>query len=288
MEELERFGLTQENWENFTDWAWEFIPNLITAILLLIVGLWIIRVITRMVKKFFAKKDYDITLEKFLADLINWGLKILLFITVITQLGVKSTSLVAILGAAGLAVGLALQGSLSNFAGGVIILLFRPFRVGDWISAQGVDGAVKEINIFTTKLNTFGNQLAVIPNGKLSNDNIINYTIEGKRRDNIAIGISYGSDIKKAKDILMNLLDEQEQILTENPPQVVVTELADSSVNLAVRFWAMNEDFWDVHFYVIEEAKRRLEAGGINIPFPQQEVRIVNIQDYNAGGKKEA
>jgi len=265
----------------------DFLPSLIGAILLLITGLWIIRIINRLVKKFFAKKDYDLTLEKFIQDLINWTFKILLFVVVITQLGVESSSLIAVIGAAGLAIGLALQGSLANFAGGVLILLLRPFKVGDWISAQGVDGSVKEISIFNTRLITFGNQEAIIPNGKLSNDNIINYTSQGIRRNAQTWGISYESDIKLAKEILLKLVNEQDTVLHDPHPEpmIVVTELADSSVNMSLRFWATNDDYWALHWYVLEEGKRRLEEQGIVIPFPQRDVHVFNESGASFTGK---
>lgn len=268
----------QEYVERFGNKIIDFLPDLIAAIIMLIVGFWVIKIINRFVRKFFAKKEYDITLEKFSADLINWTLKILLFVLVITQLGVESASLVAVIGAAGLAIGLALQGSLANFAGGVLILLLKPFKVGDWISAQGVDGAVKEISIFNTKITTFGNQEAVVPNGKLSNDNIINYTTEGIRREAQTWGISYDSDIKKAKDILLTLVNEQETVLHDPHPEpmIVVSELADSSVNLSLRYWAKNEDFWNLRWYILEEGKKRLEDAGIVIPFPQRDVHLFN------------
>ncbi|MCH2490222.1 MAG: mechanosensitive ion channel [Flavobacteriales bacterium] len=261
----------------------DFLPSLVGAIVLLILGLWAIKLINRVVKKFFNKKDYDPTLEKFIASLISWGLNILLFVLVVTQLGVESASLVAIIGAAGLAIGLALQGSLANFAGGVLILLLKPFKVGHFIKAQGVEGTVKEISIFNTKLTTFGNQLAIIPNGKLSNDSIINYTEEGIRREALTFGISYDSNIKEAKDILLNLVLEQPTVLQieDKMPMVVVTELADSSVNLSVRYWAKNEDFWDIRFYTLEEGKKRLEAAGIEIPFPQRDVHHYNLEHQN-------
>ncbi|MAW96386.1 MULTISPECIES: mechanosensitive ion channel domain-containing protein [unclassified Leeuwenhoekiella] len=265
----------------------DFLPSLLGAILLLIAGLWIIKIINRLVKKFFAKKDYDLTLEKFIQDLINWTLKILLFVVVITQLGVESSSLIAVIGAAGLAIGLALQGSLANFAGGVLILLLRPFKVGDWISAQGVDGSVKEISIFNTRLITFGNQEAIIPNGKLSNDNIINYTSQGIRRNAQTWGISYESDIKLAKEILLKLVNEQDTVLHDPHPEpmIVVTELADSSVNMSLRFWATNDDYWALHWYVLEEGKRRLEEQGIVIPFPQRDVHVFNESGASFTGK---
>ncbi|WP_083932855.1 mechanosensitive ion channel family protein [Gillisia sp. CAL575] len=284
-----------DNWEKYateyTDKFIDFLPSLLFALFLLIFGLWVINIFVKYIRKYFDKKDYDPTLENFAVTLTNWTLKIILFILVITKLGVETTSLVAIIGAAGLAIGLALQGSLSNFAGGVLIIVLKPFKVGDFIEAQGVSGTVKETTLFYTKLTTFGNQLAVIPNGQLTNDNIINYTVEGKRKDAITIGISYDSDIKLAKDILINLMAEQEQIFTDPAPQVVVTELADSAVNLSLRFWALNEDFWNCHWYTIEEAKTRLEAAGVGIPFPQRDVHFYNhsenIREENNKDNKE-
>lgn len=218
-------------------------PGLISAILIFLVGVWVINIFSKALRKFFQRKDYDVTLEKFLYDLINIGLKILLIVLVVTQLGVQTSSLVAILGAAGLAIGLALQGSLANFAGGVLILFFKPFKIEDFIEAQGVTGTVKEISIFTTKLNTFGNQLAVIPNGKISNGNIINYSSENKRRDKIEIGISYKSNIKDAKDTLLELIDSQEKVIKDPAPEIYVSELGESSVTLSLRYWALNDDF---------------------------------------------
>lgn len=258
----------------------DFLPNVIGAVLMLFIGLWLIKILNGFIKRFFDKKEYDPTLENFIASLINWGLKIVLFVLVITQLGVESASLVAIIGAAGLAVGLALQGSLANFAGGVLILLIKPFRVGDFISAQGVDGTVKEISIFNTKLTTFGNQLAIIPNGKLSNDNIINYTEEGIRHENLTFGIGYDDNIKQAKEILLNLVSEQETVLTleDKMPMVAVAELGDSSVNLTLRYWAKNEDFWNLRWLILEEGKMRLEAAGISIPYPQRDVHHFNLE----------
>jgi len=269
MEELTNY---QEHIDNAIDWVWSALPNLIMALIMLVVGIWMMRLINRLVRKFFDKKDYEPTLETFLQSFIKAALKAILFVLVVTQLGVKSSSLVAIIGAAGLAIGLALQGSLANFAGGVLILLFKPFRVGDFISAQGVDGTVKEITIFTTKLNTFGNQVAILPNGQLSNNSIINYNAENTRRDKIDIGIGYGSNIKKAKDILLQICADKETILKEPIPEVYVGELADSSVNLTLRFWAKNEDFWAAHFYVLEELKYRFDDAGIEIPFPQRDI----------------
>ena len=258
------------------NWIWAFIPGLISALILLFVGLWIIRLIKRFTRKFFEHRDYDPTLEKFAQDLINWTLKVVLFVTVITQLGVKTTSLVAIIGAAGLAIGLALQGSLANFAGGVLILLLRPFKVGDFIKAQGQEGTVKEISIFQTKLNTFGNQLAIIPNGQLSNETIVNFTEEGIRREALTFGIGYDDDVKLAKNILLALVNEQETVLQVEgkEPMIVLAELGDSSVNLSLRYWARIEDFWNLRWTILEEGIERLEAQGITIPYPQRDVHL--------------
>lgn len=268
----------QEHVDKAIEWAWATLPglaiNLLTALLILVIGLYIIRFLNKMVRKFFLKKDYDLALESFLQSFISIALKILLFVLVITQLGVQSSSLIAIIGAAGLAIGLALQGSLSNFAGGVLILLFKPFKVGDFISAQGIDGSVKEITIFYTKLTTFGNQIAIVPNGKLSNDNIINYNALSARRDNIKVGIGYGSNIKEAKDILLQICNDNENISKDPVPEVYVDGLGDSSVNLTLRFWADTSVFWPAHFYVIEETKKRFDAAGIEIPFPQRDVHV--------------
>ncbi len=240
---------------------------------------WVIRFINRLVKRFFDKKDYDPALESFLQSFIKIALKVLLAVLVVTQLGVKTSSLVAMIGAAGLAIGLALQGSLANFAGGVLILLFKPFRLGDWISAQGVDGSVKEISIFNTKLNTFGNQIAIIPNGILANGNIINFSAEANRRENYIVGIGYGSDLKKAKEILLDICAKDERILKDPAPEVYVNNLGDSSVNLTLRFWAPNEVFWPARFELIEQTKLRFDKAGIEIPFPQRVVHKVEDDD---------
>ena len=252
----------------------EFLPNLITAILLLLVGLWVIGILVRYLKKFFDKKDYDETLEKFITSLVSWGLKIILFVMVIMRLGVESSALVAAIGAAGLAIGLALQGSLSNFAGGVLIIALKPFKVGDWIEAQGVSGTVVETSLFYTMLDTFGNQRVMIPNGQLSNDNITNYSKNPTRRENLTFGISYDDDIKAAKEVLTKLVHEQEDIEKEPAPQIIVSELGDSSVNFSVRYFAPLAKFWDLHWYMIEEGKIRLEKAGMTIPYPQRDLYL--------------
>lgn len=276
LDPLQNINEYKDYTERALKWAWEFAPKLLSAIIILIIGFWVIRFLKYLVAKFFNKKDYDPTLEKFVADLINWVLKIVLIVVVITQLGVQTASLVAIIGAAGLAIGLALQGSLANFAGGVLILLLRPFRVGDFIKAQGQEGTVKEIDIFRTKLNTFGNQLAIIPNGKLSNETIVNFTEEGLRREALTFGIGYDDNVKQAKEILLGLVNEQDTVIKEEGklPMIVLAELGDSSVNLSLRYWAKNDDFWNLRWLVLEQGKERLESAGITIPFPQRDVHM--------------
>jgi len=262
----------EEHVKELINLLWEIFPNLVSALILGFVGWWVIKLINIGVVKFFERKDYDRTLETFLEDFINNGLKVLLFVMVITQVGVETSSLIAMLGAAGLALGLALQGSLSNFAGGILILIFKPFKVGDFISAQGSEGTVKQITVFNTKLVTFGNQEVIIPNGNLSNDKITNYSSEGVRRENLVIGISYSSSIQKAKDLILELCAADENILTEEGKEamVVVTELADSSVNLSVRYWTTTETFWPTKFKMIENIKAAFDREGIEIPFPHR------------------
>ena len=262
----------EEHIKELINLLWEIFPNLVSALILGFVGWWVIKLINIGVAKFFERKDYDRTLETFLEDFINNGLKVLLFVMVITQVGVETSSLIAMLGAAGLALGLALQGSLSNFAGGILILIFKPFKVGDFISAQGSEGTVKQITVFNTKLVTFGNQEVIIPNGNLTNDNITNYSSEGVRRENLVIGISYSSSIQKAKDLILELCAAEENIMSEEGKEamVVVTELADSSVNLSIRYWTTSETFWPTKFKMIENIKAAFDREGIEIPFPHR------------------
>lgn len=256
--------------EKIKNLALDYAPKVFMALAILIVGLFLINLIIRVSKKLMTKAKIDITLQKFTGDLLSWGLKILLLITVISQLGVETTSFAAILAAAGFAVGLALQGSLSNFAGGALIMIFKPFKIGDLIEAQGITGVVKEIQIFTTKLNTPGNKLAIIPNGSLSNGNIINYTAEGQLRVDLTFGVSYDADIKKTKEVLMYVLTSNPKVLKEPAPSVNVSELADSSVNFAVRPWTNTADYWDVYFETTENVKIALDKASIEIPYPHQ------------------
>lgn len=256
--------------EKIYDLATNYGIKLIGAIVIWIIGSWVIKMISRGIKKLMSRQGYEESLQKFLLNLIGWILKILLIIAILGQLGVETTSFAAILAAAGLAIGMALQGSLSNFAGGVMLMIFKPFKIGDLIEAQGELGAVKEIQIFTTKLTGLSNKEIIIPNGALSNGNIINYTSEGTRRVDLVYGVGYDSDIKKTKEVLMNVLTSHPKVLKDPAPAVTVMELADSSINFAVRPWCKSADYWDVYFDVTENTKEALDAAGIEIPYPHQ------------------
>ncbi len=248
----------------------EYGTKIILALATLIIGLWIIKLIMKGIKKAISKTDIDESLRGFILSLIGWAFKILLFITALGQLGVKTTSFVAIIGAAGLAVGLALQGSLANFAGGALILLFKPFKVGDLIEGQDAMGVVKEIQIFVTKIITPDNKEVIVPNGALSNGNITNYSTTGHLRVDLTVGISYGDDIEKAKTVIMETLMSDPKVLKSPAPTVAVGELADSSVNILVRPHATVANYWDVYFKSLQDVKVALDNAGIEIPFPQQ------------------
>lgn len=259
-----------QNWvDTAIAYGTEYGIKLLTAIVIWIVGKWIINKLMKVFKKVLRKNEnMDETLEKFLSNLVRTILLVLLIIAILGQLGIDTASFAAILAAAGLAVGLALQGSLSNFAGGVLIMLFKPFKVGDLIEAQGEIGVVKEIQIFTTKLSTPGNKLAILPNGALSNGNIKNYTELGQLRVDLTIGVSYDADIRESKEALMRAMTSQDKVLKDPAPTVNMGELADSSVNYEVRPWATPENYWDVYFQTIENCKIELDKAGIEIPYP--------------------
>lgn len=263
------------NFDNIDTKYWialitEYGLKLIGAIAIWIIGSWVIKKLLKGTRKAMAKSSYEESLQSFLINLVNWSLKVLLIITILGTLGVPTASFAAILAAAGLAIGLALQGSLGNFAGGVLIMVFKPFKLGDLIEAQGELGVVKTIEIFTTKLTGLSNREIIIPNGALSNGNIINYTTEGTRRVDLVFGVSYDADIKKTKEVLMQVLKSHPKVIDAPEPTVNVTELADSSVNFAVRPWCKAEDYWTVYFDVTENTKIALDAAGIEIPYPHQ------------------
>ena len=261
-------------WDYFTTVLIEYSPRLISAAIIFVVGWTVIKLIKKLIMRIMVKREMEPTLSKFLADILIWTLKILLFVTVISRLGVENSSFVAIIGAAGLAVGLSLQGSLSNFAGGVLIIMFKPFKVGDFIEAQGVMGTVKQIQIFVTQLSTVDNQIIFVPNGVLSNGTIINYTYATTRRADLTIGISYSSNIKRAKEIAMEVMEKHPMVLKDPAPIVLVKDLAESSINLAVRPWAELPDFFEMRSDVLEQIKNEFDANGITIPFPQRDIHI--------------
>lgn len=260
------------NIEKLMNTVYEFATTygikIIGAIVLWIIGSWIIKKLLKITGNVMTKKGYDPSLQKFLINLVSWILKILLIIAILGQLGVETTSFAAILAAAGLAIGLALQGSLANFAGGVLLMIFKPIKIGDLIEAQDAIGVVKEIEIFTTKIVTPDNKLVIIPNGTLSNGNIINYTEEGKIRIDLTFGVSYDADIKQTKDVLMSVLNSGNNVLQDPAPTVNVSGLGESSVDFAVRPWCTPENYWDVYFETTENVKIALDKAGIEIPYP--------------------
>ncbi|MEN5436627.1 MULTISPECIES: mechanosensitive ion channel family protein [Sphingobacterium] len=275
----EQLNTFENKAEKFVDSAISYAPSIISAILsavlILFLGLWLIKMIKKLIDKIFIKRNVDPSIRVFLGSIVNWILKILLFIVVVSQLGVQTSTFIAVIGAAGLAIGLSLQGSLSNFAGGVLILLFKPFKAGDYISSStGVSGTVKVIDIFNTRLITPQNQLIVIPNGELSNSNITNYTELQTRRTWFDIGISYNADLRKTKTLLLEVIRNNEFAYSEPAPDVVVTNLGDSAVNLSIRVTTSNENFWAMQEQLIIDCKDALDKEGIEIPYPQQDVHL--------------
>jgi small conductance mechanosensitive channel len=248
--------------------------NLLAAIAVLIVGLWVIKRFILLLKSGLSKKDFDPSLTPFLASVLSVALKVVLIISVVSILGVETTSFIAVLGSAGLAVGLALQGSLANFAGGILILVNKPFEKGDFVSIDGISGTAHTINILNTILKTPDNQIIYIPNGKVAGGIITNFTQEPTRRLVLNFGISYSDHIPTAKNLIKEIVEADERILTDPAPSIVVTELADSSVNIAARVWVTKEEYWNVNFETIEKVKMTFDEKGITIPFPQRDVHL--------------
>ncbi len=258
------------------EYAIKYGTKVLLTLLLLIIGLRLIKITTKFLDKSFKRSNIDETIRPFLVNLLSWGLKILLFISVASMLGIETTSFVAIIGAAGLAVGLALQGTLANFAGGVLILIFKPFKVGDTIEAQGHLGTVQEIQIFITKILTPDNRVVVIPNGILSNGTLKNYTEKDFVRVDVAVGVSYSADLKKAKDALLAMLKADERSTKEPAPSVHVVALGDSSVNLIVRGYCHPSLYWDYFFDMTEKTKLTLDEVKVEIPFPQRVIHTTS------------
>jgi small conductance mechanosensitive channel len=249
--------------------------KIILALITLFVGLKIIKFIMKLITKKFEKANIDMSLRPFLISIMSVVMKILLGISIASMLGVQMTSFIAIIGAAGLAVGLALQGSLSNFAGGVLILLLKPFNVGDYIEAAGFSGTVQEIQIFYTILNTPDNNKVIVPNSNLSNSGTINYSANPTRRLNLKFGVSYENDILKVKNILIKIAKDHRQILNEPAPQVLLGEHGDSALVFYLRAWTKIEDYWNVYFEIMETVKLEFDKEDINIPYPQMDVHMI-------------
>ncbi|KGJ96937.1 mechanosensitive ion channel family protein [Colwellia psychrerythraea] len=265
--------------ENLTMKAYElgltYAPKFVLSILTLLIGLWIISGISKLVQASMERSKVDPTLIPFMGSLVSWLLKLLLFISVASMIGIATTSFIAVLGAAGLAIGLALQGSLANFAGGVLIMIFKPYKVGDLIESQGHLGVVKEVQIFNTILLSPQSKRIIIPNGSTSNGSVVNYTVEGKIRVDLSAGVSYDADIDQTKAVLMQVLVNNNKVLQEPAPFVGLSEMADSSVNFAVRPHCLPEHYWDVYFEVNEGIKKALDKNAITIPFPQRDVHLI-------------
>ncbi len=260
--------------EKIYDVVMTFGPRLVGAIITFIIGWWIVKIIQKIIRRSLDKRDMEVSLKGFLYSMIGILLKIMLIISVIGMMGVEMTSFIAILGAAGLAVGMALSGTLQNFAGGVMILFFKPFKTGDLIEAQGHTGVVSEIQIFNTILKTFDNKTIIIPNGGLSTSSMVNYSTEPRRRVDFVFGIAYGDDVDKAKQVLLGLIGKDQRILKDPVPFVAVTSLGDSSVNIVVRVWAEAADYWGIYFDLTENVYKTFDKEGLNIPFPQMDVHV--------------
>lgn len=244
------------------------------AIIIVVVGIFVVKGIRGLFSKVLNRRGVDDMLARFMSNIVYALLMAFVFIAAIGQLGVDTTSLVAIVGAAGLAVGLALQGSLSNFASGVMIIIFKPFLAGQYVEAGGVAGTVEEVSVFTTTLRTPDNKIIILPNGQVTGGSITNYSVEEKRRIDFVFGIGYGDDIKKAKEVMTEVITSDERVLKDPAPTIGVLELADSSVNFAVRPWVKTSDYWSVYWDIMERMKLRFDEEGISIPFPQTDVHV--------------
>jgi small conductance mechanosensitive channel len=248
--------------------------KILAAIFIFVIGRWIAKMIKKFLGKTMTRSGVDATIIPFVLDLSYVALLIMVIVASLGALGIQTTSLIAVLGAAGLAVGLALQGSLSNFAAGVLIVTFRPIRVGDYFEGAGTAGTVEHIQIFSTTARTPDNKVIIIPNGKLLSDNIVNYSMKEIRRVDMTVGVSYADPIDKVKEVLADILAKDSRILQDPSPIIGLIQLADSSVNFAVRPWVKTEDYWAVYFDLHETIKKRFDAEGISIPFPQQDIHV--------------
>lgn len=255
-----------------TEKAALYAPKLLLAIAILVIGLWVIGKVVKMAGRLMEKREIDTSLQPFLKGLLAVLLKVMLFISIAGMVGVQTASFVGVLAALSFALGMALQGSLANFAGGVLLLIFKPYKVGDLIQAQDATGHVQSINVFHTELKTPDNKIVIIPNGPLANGNVTNFSRLGLLRVDLSVGIGYGDDIQKARNVIMTSLQNNPKVLKDPKPSVSVEELGDSSVNLAVRPYCKTADYWDVYFGCLENVKLALDENGVNIPYPHTEV----------------
>lgn len=261
-------------WDTVLELISQYGLKVLGAIVTLIIGLWIIGRLGKVFNRILSKSNVDASLASFLKSLVSIILRILLIVSIAGMMGVETTSFIAILGAAGLAIGMALSGTLQNFAGGVMILLFKPYKVGDFIDAQGYTGSVSAIQIFNTILKTPDNKTIIIPNGGLAGGSMINYSTEEERRVDWTFGIGYGDDVDKAYEVLGRLISNDDRILKDPEPFMALSELADSSVNIVVRVWVKAPDYWDVFFKMNEEVYKTFDKEGLSIPFPQRDVHL--------------
>jgi len=267
---------TAEIIKDITQIAAEFGLRLLYAVLIIVVGRWVVKLLLRIIKSALEKTTVEETVRIFVANLLNTLLMVIIFIAAINQLGIETTSIIAMLGAAGLAIGLALQGSLANFAAGILIVIFRPYKVGDYIEAGSAAGTVLDIQIFSTVLKTPDNKVVVVPNGTIMDSSIVNYTGQETRRVDIIASCGYEDDIDKVKNILKDILNQDERILEEPEPRIAVSELADNSINFIVRPWVKSSDVLSVKYSILEQIKKRFDSEGISIPYPQRDVHIYN------------
>ena len=260
--------------EKLNEFATNYGMKILAAIAILIIGRIVVGILTGIVRRLMRRANVDETLIKFVVSLTKIGLMTFVIISAVGALGVQTTSFVAIIGAAGLAVGFALQSSLSNFASGVMLIIFRPFKAGDFVEVSGTSGVIQAISIFNTTLNTPDNKVVIVPNGAITSGNITNYSAQEQRRVDMVFGIGYGDDIKKAKQLLDKILSDDSRVLKDPAPVVAVSELADSSVNFVVRPWVNTADYWGVFFDVTEKVKLTFDQEGISIPFPQSDIHL--------------
>ena len=270
------FNLNGNLWNQLSELMSSFGISLFIALFILVIGRQVVKILIKVISSALERSNTEDTVRIFVTNLLNTLLTIVVFIAAINQLGIQTTSIIAVLGAAGLAIGLALQGSLSNFAAGILIVIYRPYKVGDYIQADNHLGTVDDIQIFSTVLKTPDNKLVIVPNGSIMNGSIVNFSNQDKRRVDIIASCSYEDDIDKVKSVLADILSKDDRILSEPMPRIAVSELADSSVNLIVRPWVKNSDYIDVYYSLLEEIKKRFDQEGISIPYPQSDVHIHN------------